>query len=34
VRLSYLMNGHFAIVVVPSTGSSNLSSCSDIPRST
>lgn len=34
VRLSYLMNGHFAIVVVPSPGSSAVSSCSDIPRST
>jgi dienelactone hydrolase len=34
VRLSYLMNGHFAIVVVPSTGSSALLSCSDIPRNT
>lgn len=34
VQLSYLMNGHFAIVVVPSTGSDAPSSCSDIPRST
>jgi len=34
VRLSYLMNGHFAIVVVPADSSGALSSCSDIPRNT
>ena len=34
VRLSYLMNGHFAIVIVPPAGSSNVSSCTDIPSNT
>jgi dienelactone hydrolase len=34
VRLSYLMNGHFAIVVGSSPGATIPLSCADIPRST
>ena len=34
VQLSYLMNGHFAIVVVPLTNPNSISSCADIPRNT
>lgn len=35
VRLSYLMNGHFAIVVAPpSEGVKAISACADIPRTT
>jgi dienelactone hydrolase len=35
VRLSYLMNGHFTIVVAPpSAGVNAISACADIPRST
>ena len=33
VQLSYLMNGHFAIVVAPSANATAYSSCADIPRS-
>jgi hypothetical protein len=35
LRLSYLMNGHFTIVVAPPSGNTNaISACADIPRST
>ena len=33
VQLSYLMNGHFAVVVAPSANSTSYTSCGDIPRS-
>jgi dienelactone hydrolase len=32
IQLSYLMNGHFAIVVRPSEGAGTIASCADIPR--
>jgi dienelactone hydrolase len=32
VQLSYLMNGHFAIVVRPGEGAGTIASCADIPR--
>jgi dienelactone hydrolase len=32
IQLSYLMNGHFAIVVTPAEDASTISSCADIPR--